>query len=143
MWMEIEKGKSQLFCWRGCLLRRHSDNLVRNGSEIGQTSKGTENRQPASTPSPTRGMPESGVTVADSPPTWAKNLTTSVQGGLDNIFSRLSNMEQTLAVVRTELKDFKEALSSLGETVSAHDSRTDALEAGARGSQRHHAVENR
>uniref|UniRef100_A0AAR2K2F4 L1 transposable element RRM domain-containing protein n=1 Tax=Pygocentrus nattereri TaxID=42514 RepID=A0AAR2K2F4_PYGNA len=105
-----------------------------------KSSKDTENRQPASTASPTRGMSESGETVADSPPTWAKNLTTSVQGGLDNISSRLSNMEQTLAAVRTELKDFKEALSSLGETVSAHDSRIDALETALKGLERANAT---
>ncbi|KAL7825813.1 hypothetical protein SRHO_G00335510 [Serrasalmus rhombeus] len=49
-------------------------------------------------------------------------------------------MEQTLAAVRTKLKDFKEALSSLGETVSAHDSRIDALEAALKELERANAT---
>lgn len=105
-----------------------------------KTSKDAESRHLVPTGSPPRGMPESGETHTNSPPTWAKDLTTSVQGGLDNISSRLSNMEQTLAAVRAEVKDFKEALSSLGETVSAHDSRIDSLEAALKGLEKANAT---
>lgn len=92
-----------------------------------KTSKDTETRIQASD-SPPCGLTVSGRAVGDSPPTWAKTLEASIQGGLDNISSRLSNLEQTLSAVRSEVKEFKETLGSLTEAVSVHDARIDSLE---------------
>ncbi|KAI4904740.1 hypothetical protein NFI96_002270 [Prochilodus magdalenae] len=92
-----------------------------------KTSKDAETRIQTSD-SPPCGLATSGRAVSDSPPTWATNLETSIQEGLNNISSRLSSFEQTLSAVRSEVKEFKETLGSLTEAVSAHDARIDSLE---------------
>lgn len=93
-----------------------------------KTPKDSGNRSPAHSASPPRGLPEQSETELDSPPLWAKNLFDSLRNPLENISSRLGNLELTLTSVRSELKDLKETLSSLGEVVSTHDSRIDSLE---------------
>uniref|UniRef100_A0A3B1JIU5 L1 transposable element RRM domain-containing protein n=1 Tax=Astyanax mexicanus TaxID=7994 RepID=A0A3B1JIU5_ASTMX len=92
-----------------------------------KTPKDSGNRSPAHSLTPPRGAPELSESEPDSPPLWAKKLFDSLRSPLESP-PRLGSLELTLTSVRSELKDFKESLNSLGEAVSAHDSRIDSLE---------------